>query len=126
MSVYILPLLAVALAACAAIIAARAYALTRASVPNQVIQALDDLKTRVLSVEENVASHDARALQWRTEIDGLIEAAEDVLDRVEKKRRRVAGAESRLKQQEGNGSAAVPQTEAELWRRARELGYLGQ
>lgn len=117
-------LLSLTLAAVALVIAVRAFLLSRSSVPNQVIEALGDLKARVLNAEENLAAHDARALQWRTEIDGLIESAEDVLDRVEKKRRRIAGAEARAKQ--ANGEPDGPQTDGDLWRRARELGYANQ
>jgi hypothetical protein len=116
----ILPLLAVALAVAATLLAARAYVTSRASVPSKVIGALEGLSNRVKGAEENLATHDARALAWRTEIDGLIEAAEDVLDRVERKRRRTQAVETRIRAKEGDGP--LPDSDAALRERARAQG----
>jgi hypothetical protein len=102
--------------------AGRAIAISRASVPTQVIRALDTIRDRIDAAEANLAAHDARALQWRTEMEGLIEAAETVLDRVERKRRSAAAAAAKINAAQGDGPAAG--SDADIWAKAREQGLL--
>lgn len=104
------------------LIGARAFVLTRRSAPNQIMSALQELSERVIAAEDNLRSHDARAMQWRTEMDGLIESAEDVLDRVERKRRSTAASASKIKSHEQAGPA--PGSEAELHARAVAQGLM--
>lgn len=112
----------IVLALVALLASARTYALARASVPNQVVLALRGLEERVVAAETNLEGHDRRALEWRTEMDGILEAAETVLDRVERKRRVTAAHASKLKQHEAQGPA--PDSDAELHMRARAQGLM--
>jgi hypothetical protein len=116
----ILPLLAVVLAGVASAFAYQATAYTRQSVPKRIVDGVEDLKRRVLAAEEIVALHETRSIQWRQQMDGILEAVEDALERVERKRRSTAAAASKIKAQ--NGGEAPQSLEAEIARRAREQG----
>jgi septal ring factor EnvC (AmiA/AmiB activator) len=65
-------------------------------------------------------SQDAKLIAWRTDIEGLLEAVEDTLDRTERKRRSAAASASRASRQDQEPQG--PPTYENLRERARSLG----
>lgn len=121
MSELILPLLAVVLAVSACVLAYQATRQVALSAPKQIMDALQALSARVLAAEENVALAESKAIQWRQQMDGVLEAVEDALDRVDRKRRSAAAAAAKVRaHQDANNASEDP--ELALVQRARSQG----
>jgi len=114
-----------------AIAAARAVAL---SAPNQLTQrqkAVEDaqlglqrsLNTLTMETTGKLDSYDAKLISWRTDIEAVLEAVEDLLDRTEKKRRSVTQANRRAEEIDPASPGDPTQmSHAQLRERARAMG----
>lgn len=116
----VLSSLAVVLAGVACFYAYQAAAYARTSTPKRIVDGLEELRARVVRSEEIVALHETRSVQWRAQMDGVLEAVEDALERVDRKRRSTAAAAAKLKAHNG-GEPQLTEEQA-LRQRAQELG----
>ena len=81
---------------------------------------VDQLSESVRRVEAIAEAHDGKLVEWRTEMQGLYESVEGMLDSVETKRRRTAAAASRM-----NGAQEQQPTSRADWDQvARNRGLL--
>ena len=64
-----------------------------------------------------------RDAAWREDIEGVFEAVESTLDRVESKRRSAAASASRIKAATGGDGSFDPTNRDHLKQRARQMGH---
>lgn len=89
------------------------------SVPEQLTKGFEQLASRVAAAEQTVEAQRSQLLAARQEIDGVLEAIEDTLERVERKRRSAAASASRA-----NGPAEEPLDPREALRQqVRAAGF---
>lgn len=111
----------------AGLLAYQAAREVRASAPKQVMDALEDLRTRVVAAEENVGLMRASIIQWEAQMGGTLEAVEDSLQRIDTKRRRAQAAAQRAEQaaeRDNGGNDPNALSDAELLQRARGQGLV--
>lgn len=86
-------------------------------------EALTRVEMLSQAVESEVEQQRGRLVKWRTEIESVYEAMEDLSGAIETKRKRIAAAESRRKQAEGGDTEAGNGVGFDGWaaQRMREL-----
>ena len=95
------------------------------SLPVQIVRDLSQTRAEIQAVHDTQESHLAKLVTWREDMEGIFEAVESTLDRVETKRRSAAASASRTARATGgNGGAPEfdPTTRQHLIARAREMG----
>jgi len=114
-------------AAAAVVAAALSYVCFRAvsrSLPVQIIRDQSETRAQVQAVHDTQESHLAKLVTWREDMEGIFEAVESTLDRVETKRRSAAASASRIARANGEGAQPEfdPSNRQHLIARARAMG----
>lgn len=112
------------LAVCTVLATAGCVYLAFSTAPAALKRQVNVLRAEVQEMQVTVEAIGQRWTAFKVEMEGLTEAVEDMLESVERKRRRVAAQESREKRKNGE---EVPQTPEEyrsmLRRQARGAGF---
>lgn len=107
----------------AAALALACYLGVRGSMPLQLTNTQKGIAQLVDQVIEEQGRHGAKMVAWREDIEGVLEAVESTLDRVETKRRSAAASASRIAGAQGQAATFDPNNREHLKQRARELGH---
>ncbi len=110
------------LAACVAFVCFRAVS---RSLPVQIVRDQAETRRQLQAVHDTQESHLAKLVTWREDMEGIFEAVESTLDRVETKRRSAAASASRIARANGQGGEKTefdPTNRQHLIARAREMG----
>jgi len=94
------------------------------STPSQYVKRADRIEAALSDCASLVEAMEAKWLQYRTEMSGLAESVEGTLESVERKRRQISGAASRLNAGQVL-SEPEPQTRDDVVRVARAKVYGG-
>jgi len=95
------------------------------SAPAELNRHMGAVRVEFKQVSERVADQDSKMLNWRVELEGLMEAVETILDSVESKRRSTAANVSRINRNEATAVEDVNQMDhAALEARARAQGLM--
>jgi len=100
------------------------YRAVSRSLPIQIGRDQAAIRATLQEVLDTQERHLAKLVTWREDMEGLLEAVESTLDRVETKRRSAAASASRVKSAENaNGETTFdPTNRQHLIQRARDLG----
>jgi len=104
--------------AAALVLSYAAARLAGRSAPELLTKGFQSLAERVTAAEQTVEAQRAQLLAARQEIDGVLEAIEDTLERVERKRRSAAASASRA-----NGVAEPEDPREALRQQVRAAGF---
>lgn len=116
--------IALGLACCALAVSLRAAVLAARSAPSALLAEVKDLAEVVRRVESDAERWSGKVTAWRTELEGLAEAVENMLDSVETKRRRIAATESKAAKREQQQQADPSSDLIALANRARQQGLM--
>jgi len=113
-------------AVCALVAASLCFVCFRAvsrSLPVQVVRDLKIVDAELQAVRDTQESHLVKLVTWREDMEGVLEAVESTLDRVETKRRSAASSAARIAGKLNGGEPEFdPTNRAHLLTRARQLG----
>lgn len=82
-----------------------------------------DMDSRNLDFDARIDAQQTKLVAWRTDIEGLLEAVEDTLERVERKRRSASAAASRANRNGGAEAEFDPTNLEHLKAVARQRGH---
>jgi len=99
----------------------------RRSLPSQLVRQWKELRADVSLYRDEMDEHRSRMTAMRAEVEGVLESVDTVLGQVERKRRSIAGSESRMNRDAAQETPPEPEPEDDrisLERRARASGLL--
>ena len=116
-----IPILSGLCALVAAILSFVCFRAVSRSLPVQITRDQAAIHSSLQNVLDTQESHLAKLVTWREDMEGIFEAVESTLDRVETKRRSAASSAARIAGKQ-NGDEFDPTNRQHLLMRARQLG----
>ena len=97
----------------------------RRSLPQEILNRCAEVEAQCVAVLDAQERAAARMVTWREDVEGLFEAVESTLNRVERKRRSAAASASKIAQGhgQGNGEDVLTLSRDQLVARARAQGH---